>query len=88
MGVFSDKLQRDMSLSEYLENLELEGLDSETIRRIRETMTLAKDMPMPMYQDRFDKSGNLFLYTLIEQNWLIINKLDSIDKNLKELNNK
>ncbi len=88
MGAFSDKLQGDMSLSEYLENLELEGLDSKAISRIRETMILAKDMPMWKHYSRSDKADNIFLCTLIEQNWLLMKKLDSIDKSLKELNNK
>ncbi|WP_291580038.1 hypothetical protein [Clostridium sp. UBA6640] len=41
-----------------------------------------KEMEMNEYIE------DIGLEALVKQNWLILKKLDSIDKNLKELNNK
>lgn len=87
MGLFGE-VQKQMKVSEYMENIELEGLDSKAINRIKESVFLIEDKRIEIYQNQNDKATNLFLCTLIEQNWLLMKKLDSIDKSLKELNSK
>ncbi|MEW9097239.1 MAG: hypothetical protein AB2417_19375 [Clostridiaceae bacterium] len=78
---------KEMLLNEWIKNNGSEQLDSKEIDRIGDILCMngknagTKDAFISIYS--LDA-----LQILVEQNWLMLKKLDSIDKSLKELNNK
>lgn len=94
MGLFfgesrEEKQERkEMEMNEYIEGIGLEGLDSKDINRIKEVLCLKGKYIYGITSSRISSASLEALEALVEQNWLILKKLDSIDKNLKELNNK
>lgn len=72
--------RKEMEMNEYIENLALEGLDPKEVDKIREIYCLQE-----MYHCNMGmtQTTNSLLVGLIEQNWLLMKKLESIDKKLE-----
>lgn len=79
-GDFRRKKER--CFDENIDRIGLKNLSPEELEQI-------KDIIYSMNSANISQSGfYILLKALMEQNWLLMRKLDSIDRNLKELNNK
>lgn len=84
MGLFGEALEekKERYFDENIDRIGLKNLSPEELEQI-------KDIIYSMNSTSWGEYGSHILFkALMEQNWLILKKLDSIDKNLKELNSK
>ncbi len=85
MGLFFGETleeKKERYFDENIDRIGLKNLSPEELEQIKDIIYLMNTA----------SDGQYGFYTLfrasMEQNWLLMKKLDSIDKNLKELNNK
>lgn len=84
MGLFGEALEekKERYFDENIDRIGLKNLSPEELEQIKDIIYLMNSTSWGEY------GSHILFKALMEQNWLILKKLDSIDKNLKELNSK
>ena len=94
MGLFGNKEDKEQKklekLNTKMEQLGLESLSIEEKKRVKLIMQEMYGTTLSILSaDTAENTAKLsMLNVLVEQNWLLLRKLDSIETELKKLNNK
>ena len=88
MGLFNNEDKKQKQLEEYKKAFSLESLDEtdlEAVKRIANRLVSGNLLELGSLfgASASEQAQTNYLMTLVEQNWLIIKKLDEISKKLK-----
>lgn len=88
MGLFNNEEKKQLQLEKYKKDFNLESLnesDLEVVKKIANRLAAGNLLELGSLfgASPIDQAQASYLMTLVEQNWLIIKKLDEISNKLK-----